>query len=77
MLKKFTKMMILAIFQPPNFWVLKSAKIAIFVNFFGMLPFCNFLSPFCHNFLHYCTKAKLGPLRQKAGRRKSSEKWPK
>jgi hypothetical protein len=43
MLKKFTKMMILAIFQPPNFWVLKSVKIVIFVNFFGMLLFCNFL----------------------------------
>jgi hypothetical protein len=46
MLKKFIEMVILAVFQPPNFWVLKSGKIAVFVNFFGMLLFCNFCRHF-------------------------------
>jgi hypothetical protein len=32
-LKKFTKMLFLVIFQTGNFWVRKTAKIAIFVNF--------------------------------------------
>ena len=43
---------------------------AIFVNFFGMLPFCNFLSSICHNFLIQRTKVKLRPLRQLAAGQK-------
>ena len=43
MLKKFIKMAILAVFETSKNWVLKSAKIGVFMNFFGMLLFCNFL----------------------------------
>jgi len=64
-------MFILVIFQTTKSEVRETVILISFGNFLVLLVLVSFVVKFCHHFV----TAKFGPVRQFAGRRKSSENW--
>jgi hypothetical protein len=66
LLKKFSKLVILPVFQTAKNEVREIAILVDFGNFLALLVLVSFVAIFCHHFV----TAKLGPVRQIAGRQK-------